>query len=232
MSLSSTDMRSEATSVERAYEALLAMARDFAFKPGERLNEVGLAKRFEMSRVPLREALNRLASEGLLSAIPNQGFWARKLSASEITALLEVRADLEAAAAIRAIERGDDAELEDLLRFAERTFAGIGTSPLADLVASDEEFHMRVAEIAGNAERAAMLRNINVRIRFARQINLENPERLRASLAEHVAVARALKDRDSEAAARLVREHLSLSAEEAAAVVERGLARIYAESIR
>ena len=74
------------------------MAIDFAMKPGERLNEGEFARVLKMSRAPVREAMNRLVSEDLLTVIPNQGFSCRRLSASEVNALCEVRADLEAAA--------------------------------------------------------------------------------------------------------------------------------------
>lgn len=220
----------EATSVERAYDALRSMAIDFSLRPGERLNEGELARRFAMSRVPLREALNRLVSEGLLSAIPNQGFWARKLSVTEIMALFEVRSDLEAAGALKTVVLADAKDLAALVERAHAMSADVGHAEVDDLVARDEAFHLAVSALAGNTERTAMLANINARIRFVRRINLEAGKRMQTSLDEHVAIAEALASRSGEKAVRLIREHLFLSAEEAALSVQQGLARIYADA--
>ena len=60
--------------VERAYQALRRMAVNFEFKPGERLNETSLTKRLDISRTPLREALNRLVAEGFLTFSLGKGF--------------------------------------------------------------------------------------------------------------------------------------------------------------
>ncbi|HET6622274.1 MAG TPA: GntR family transcriptional regulator [Dongiaceae bacterium] len=218
-------------SVERAYEALRAMAVRFELKPGERLNEVEIAKRLAMSRAPLREAMNRLATEGLLTFVPNQGFSCRKLSASEIASLYEVRADLEAAGARAAALRARRGELEELDAYWSKVAASQATTPIETLVARDEEFHLRLAALSGNRERVRMLENINARIHFVRRINLENPARLRESFAEHAGVLVRLLQGDGEGAAELLRSHLALSAEEAAVVIREGLARIYAESV-
>jgi DNA-binding GntR family transcriptional regulator len=65
--------------VDRVYEQLKAMSVSFELKPGERLNEGKLAKRLGVSRTPLREALNRLNTEGFLG----KGFFCRELDAHE-----------------------------------------------------------------------------------------------------------------------------------------------------
>ena len=64
--------------VDRVYEQLKAMAVSYEFKPGERLNEGELAKRLGVSRTPLREALNRLNTEGFLRFTPGKGFFCRR----------------------------------------------------------------------------------------------------------------------------------------------------------
>lgn len=223
--------RSAATSVERAYQALRAMAVRFQFKPGERLNEVEIARRLDMSRAPLREAMNRLVTEGLLTVVPNQGFSCRKLSASEIASLYEVRADLEAAGVRAAALRAARAELKELDGFWRQVAAAQGRMPIETLVERDEEFHLRLAALSGNRERVRMLENINARIHFVRRINLETPERRKESFAEHAAVMARLLKGDGDGAAELLRSHLALSAEEAALFIREGLARIYAESV-
>jgi DNA-binding GntR family transcriptional regulator len=210
---------------------LRAMAVRFELKPGERLNEVEIARRLTMSRAPLREAMNRLATEGLLTFVPNQGFSCRRLSASEIASLYEVRADLEAAGARAAALRARRGALEELDAYWSNVAAAQERTPLETLVARDEEFHLRLAELSGNRERVRMLHNINARIHFVRRINLETPARLKESFAEHAAVLTHLLEGDGDGAAELLRSHIALSAEEAAIHIREGLARIYADSV-
>jgi DNA-binding GntR family transcriptional regulator len=220
-----------ATSAERAYQALRSMAVQFELKPGERLNEVEIANSLHMSRAPVREAMNRLVSERLLTFVPNQGFSCRRLSASETAALYEVRGDLEAAAALAVLAAAAPEAIAGLRAFWCSVTAQQAAAPIESLVAGDEEFHLRLAALAGNPERVRMLQDINARIQFVRLINLEDPARLGQAFAEHAEIVAALGMGDGAAAASLVRRHLSLSAEQAAVSVRQGLARIYADSV-
>src|SRR3546814_4279441 len=69
---------------QRAYVALRAMAMSYRFQPGQRLNEGELARELEISRTPLREAMHRLVSEGLLALVSGRGFFARPLEVKEV----------------------------------------------------------------------------------------------------------------------------------------------------
>src|SRR5690349_10811115 len=137
---------------ERAYEQLKAMAITYQLRPGERLAELDLAKRLKVSRTPIREALNRLVTEGFLTFTPNRGFQCRPLDAKEIFDLYEVRRSLEASAARLAVERASDDELDDLGRFLERSRGVPEKTTVMELVRLDEEFHERVAILSRNAE--------------------------------------------------------------------------------
>ncbi len=66
-------------SADRVYDAIKSMAITYGFRPGERINEVDLARQLDVSRTPLREALNRLVTEGFLTTRLNKGFFARTL---------------------------------------------------------------------------------------------------------------------------------------------------------
>ena len=107
--------------VDRVYEQLKAMSIGFEFKPGERLNEGELAKRLGVSRTPLREALNRLNTEGFLRFAPGRGFFCRELDAHEIFDLYELRKSIEVASVRLAIKRAKDEDIDALLKFLEAT---------------------------------------------------------------------------------------------------------------
>src|SRR3546814_9325095 len=93
---------------QRAYVALRAMAMSYRFQPGQRLNEGELARELEISRTPLREAMHRLVSEGLLALVSGRGFFARPLEVKEVFDLYEARLGLEIAIVQLACERATD----------------------------------------------------------------------------------------------------------------------------
>src|ERR1700675_64982 len=107
--------------VDRVYEQLKVMAVSFEFKPGERLNEGAIAGRLGVRRTPLREALNRLNTEGLLRFFPGRGFFCRELDAQEIFDLYELRKSIEIAAVRPAIKRARDQDIDALLTFLRDT---------------------------------------------------------------------------------------------------------------
>lgn len=217
--------------VNRAYLVLREKAVRFGFKPGERLNEVELARTLGMSRAPVREAMNRLVTEGLLTVVPNLGFSCRKLSASEITALYSVRADLEVGGIHEAAYLIDRNAVGAVGRYWDEVAAQADGLSIDVLVTRDEEFHLKLAALGGNSERVRLLEHINARIHFVRRINLENETRRRNGFAEHRQIVDQLLAGDAEAAANLVRRHLLLNADQAMDAIRKGLARIYAESV-
>jgi DNA-binding GntR family transcriptional regulator len=218
-------------SVNRAYRILREKSVRFGFKPGERLKEVELARELGMSRAPVREAMNRLVTEGLLTVVPNQGFSCRKLSASEITSLYAVRADLEAGGVCEAVRKKDPGAIQAIAAYWDDVVTQAETLLIDDLVARDEEFHLKIAALGGNLERVRLLDHINARIQFVRRINLEDDTRRREGFAEHNQLLHHLLSGDEEAAADLIRNHLLLNLDQAMEAVRLGLARIYAESV-
>lgn len=211
----------------RIYDALRRMAVEYDFKPNERINEVELAARHGVSRTPVREALQRLVTEGLITFQPNRGFFCRGFDAEEVVHLSDVRAALEEYAVRLATERASDTQLRALVDWWTMTSARADSLSGHDLTARDEEFHMRIAALSGNPELAKMLEGINTRIRFIREIEVERHRRLSTTYTEHTAIADAMARRDAGGAARLMRAHIGISASDAVSAVKEGLARIY-----
>lgn len=211
---------------ERAYEQLKAMTVTYQFRPGERLAELDLAKRLKVSRTPIREALNRLVTEGFLTFTPNRGFQCRPLDAKEIFDLYEVRRALEAASVRLAVERASDDDLADLARFVKRSRGVPESASVMDLVRLDEEFHERIAVLSGNAELLRILQNINARIRFCRWIDMENGRRAKTQN-EHAHVLDLLVARDAEGCAKAINAHIARRLDQIVEVIREGFARIY-----
>ncbi|WP_420406082.1 GntR family transcriptional regulator [Nisaea sp.] len=219
--------------VERAYRQLKEMATNYAFKPESRLNESELAKQLETSRTPLREALNRLVAEGFLTSRSGQGFFCRSLTPAEIMDLYEARGAIECEAVKLAALRADPSDVLDLEKFLERSRADYrpGTPPEI-LVKLDEEFHLRLTALSGNAEMVRMLENMNGRIHYVRLIDLkalserDGPDVVTTD--PHRRILDAVKRRDPEAAQQAMRAHIERRLEAITQTVRSAFAQLYA----
>lgn len=226
-------METKQGAVERAYRALKEMAASYKFKPDERLNESILSQQLNISRTPLREALNRLTAEGFLTARSGQGFYCRSLNPAEIMDLYEARAAIEAEAARLAARRFDPAELAELETYLQDSAEsyGPGVSPV-ELVRLDEGFHLRLARLSGNAELVRLLENVAGRIHYIRLIDLQSlSERDGApaiTIEPHARILAAVKAGDEERAAREMNAHISRRLEEVTQNVRMAFSRIYA----
>ncbi|MEB8386005.1 GntR family transcriptional regulator [Rhodobacteraceae bacterium KMM 6894] len=219
------------TTVDKAYAQLRNQLVTFGFKPGSRLNESEIAATLSMSRAPIREALNRLIADGLVSFEPGRGFFCRRLSASEVNDLYEIRFDLESGAIRSALTTCDDATLAGFASIWQKRHGDAEGATLDQLVDLDETFHMALCALADNAARLKYLENINYRIRFVRRINLEPGNRRVGGINEHAGLIDAIQLRDIDQATRLLRHHLQRSADEVRLQVQDALARIYADDV-
>lgn len=207
---------------ERAYRTLREMAANYSFRPGERLNEVKLAQSLSLSRTPLREALHRLASEGLIVPTGGHGFLARPLDARQVHELYEARLALETAIVSLACARVTPDWRVSVGAYLDRSVRAHETAPTEELVRLDEGFHELLAEASGNEELVRMLRNINARIRFFRWVDMRG--RRDGTQAEHRALADAVCAGDEARAAEITRAHIARRLDQIMRVVGEGYA--------
>ncbi|CAG9242135.1 GntR family transcriptional regulator [Paraburkholderia caribensis] len=211
--------------VNDVYEQLRQIATLYTIRPGERVNELELAEQFEVSRTPLREALNRLVAEGLLTFVPNRGFFVRKLDRQDIFDLYELRCAVEVLAIVRVCERASDADLKELRKFWKGVMKSKPNLDASEFVKRDEEFHLRLVALSGNNEIVRALYNINARIHFVRWIDVE--QRGQSTHTEHMQLLDLLDARDSDGARRLLESHISRRMEEITNVVQASVVRLY-----
>jgi DNA-binding GntR family transcriptional regulator len=181
---------------------------DFAI--GVRLREVALAEEFEVSRTPVREALTRLWSEGIVDRHPDGGYRAVPPDVSTIRDLYEVRIGLEHLAIMRPFRAGTLHERDRLLELRDDwvALADDEVEPDPDFVLLDESFHVGLAEAAGNPAIVEMLRTVNERIRVVRMQDFLTEERIAKTITQHVGILDAVLDRDLSAAMVRFDEHL------------------------
>ncbi|KUN89615.1 GntR family transcriptional regulator [Streptomyces bungoensis] len=190
---------------DRVYQALLELIGTRALRPGRHLVESELAGHLGVSRQPVREALQRLSTEGWVDLRPAQGAFVHEPTEDEADQLLTVRTLLEAEAArLAAAHAGTSgaAALEELCAEGEQAVAA---EDVHRAVALDAAFHSKVMELAGNAVLAELAAQVDRRVRWycapvARQ-------RGRQSWIEHRELITAIAARDEQRATHLMRAH-------------------------
>lgn len=197
----------------------------YEIKPGERLNEVALAEKLEVSRTPIRDALNLLARDGFLEE-SGRGYVRRSLDLKETQDLYEAREAIEVECLRLASRRATPEQLAEVEAFLDQSREVPEGHPVLELVALDEKFHDMLAELSGNDELRRMLDELNARIRFVRWINMEKIGRGKTQ-AEHAEILAALRDKDLDAAQARMRSHISQRTMQIKESITAGLARIF-----
>lgn len=215
------------SNVDRLTAQLRRMAADFEIKPEERIREGEMAERLSVSRTPLREALNRLVSEGYLTNTGGRGFFCRALTPERILDLYEARAALECEALRHAVRRASDADISALLAQLDRGDHGGQGADRLELLDMDEAFHLALTRLSGNAELERLLVNINGRIRYVRMIGLKAGDGARAQVEAHGKIVRALQTRDANAAQDALRSHIEMRKDDATQAVRDAFSEIY-----
>jgi DNA-binding GntR family transcriptional regulator len=200
------------TSADYVYQEMRHQIITKQIKPGQRLPEVNIAVRMGVSRTPVREALRRLASEGLVLVIPNSGARVSSPSLREIEDAYVVREDLECLAVRLAASRITDRSLrhmEESIYEEERAF---GERNLELYLEVNESFHRIIAEASCNRVLSEYVENVlartNVYIVFYDPFyDIEN----NPSVGEHRGIVEALRIHDVDRAVELMRSHVRLS---------------------
>lgn len=196
------------TETLRVYRALKHDILAAVFAPGQPLAEVDLARRFGASRTPLREALLRLEADGLVRIEPRRGAFVLELTVADFLEINELRSVLEPYAARAAALRIDAGTVRDLLaRHAAVPAAAPAEEDYRRLEALDADVHAAIAQAGGNRRMARLIRGLDDLMEVMRvgDMRRRHPE-MHQSLGEILA---ALRDRDPDAAERLMRRHIT-----------------------
>jgi DNA-binding GntR family transcriptional regulator len=190
---------------ERVYEALLELITTRALRPGQHLVESELAGHLGVSRQPVREALQRLNTEGWVDLRPAQGAFVHEPTEEEADQLLTVRTLLEAEAARLAAAHADSAGIAVLEELCAEGEQAVAAEDVDRAVALNAAFHGKVMELAGNTVLAGLAAQVDRRVRWyytpvARQRGSQ-------SWTEHRELIAAIDARDEQRATRLMREH-------------------------
>jgi DNA-binding GntR family transcriptional regulator len=190
---------------DQVRQELQARIADGRLRPGDRIFEQDLAAELGVSRVPVREAIRMLQSEGFVDVLPRRrGVFVRGLDRQQAKELFEVREALEVYAARLAAERAEPADVAQMAEFARQARAAHQAGNVDEMSNANASFHDKLVALAGNDLLASMLEPLHGRLAWLFRMNLE-PERV---CAEHEELQAAIAAGDADRAAEVAQRHV------------------------
>ena len=181
--------------------------------PGDRVNEGALCEQFGISRTPLREALKVLAAEGLVELRPNRGTRVAAITPEEVGELFEVVGGIERLAGELAALRMNEHDLERLKGLHDRMERHYQDGERQEYFRLNQQIHNTIVALAGNAVLESTHAGLMVRVRRARYMAIQSPDRWHESVQEHRTILAALEARDSAKSGELILHHVRRTGE-------------------
>lgn len=193
---------------DQAYEHLRDAILDGRLAPLTPLSVPEVARRLGISRSPAREAIARLASEGLARVEPRRGAVVAQITLDDLHEIYEVREVLEGLACRLAALAMDDAARKQLDEVIAEHRDAVTAGDVARHMVADQRFHKVVRSVAGNRRLAESLDRLQGEIRVAMNTTHRVAGGMHQALAEHEEIAEALRRADPEAAEEAARRHI------------------------
>jgi GntR family carbon starvation induced transcriptional regulator len=203
------------TQTDRAYQTLRAAIVRCEYEPGARLRVDELTQKLSVSSSPLREALSRLAGQGLVQALENRGFRVAPLSQAGLVDLTRVRLLIECETLCDALQNGNDAWESEIvaaahrLSLAEQRLNGGSAILDDDWSQRHRAFHMAIYSGARSSLLKSMVENLFDAAERYRRFSASHRKMRRNKNAEHQELMRATLSRDKKKAVELLKQHIS-----------------------
>jgi DNA-binding GntR family transcriptional regulator len=197
------------TAVAQTYLELRRQILSGQLQPGEPLSEYQLAKTFNVSRTPVREALARLNSAGLVRSVPQRGMFVSELGPSDVVEIMEIRERLESLVVRRVMDQElSDEQLITWEGETEQARQLIADGQLPEALAIGSSLHDQLIEVAGNERLAAILAQLSEQVWLLSMVGIRAPGRPEVANEEHRVLLAHMRDGDADAAEAAMREHL------------------------
>lgn len=193
---------------DAVYEQLREAVLTGQFPAGSRLSVPSLASELEVSRSPVREAVQRLVKDRLAVEEPRRGAIVSNVSPEELAALYQVREVLEGLAARIAAEHPDPNFISILETTMNNHRTAVNEADWAAHAEYDSQFHSLLRRQSGNSELIRSLDDIQVRVRLG-MTKTSVSSGMQVALSDHQAIFDAIKESDGNAAERVARRHIS-----------------------
>lgn len=186
------------------YEKLKAMIDEGVLTPGEKINKLDLSRLLGVSQTPINDALSRLAGEKFLEQRSRQGYFVRAFTDEELVALFEMRGALEGMAIRLCCENATDEQLKELSRCFEGFSFPLDEKGYQEYVHADKTFHEKLIRYSGNPILWELSRTSGYMIKSNMKGLTRPPEE---TYPEHLAMIKALQDRNADEAQQLMIQH-------------------------
>lgn len=200
-------MKKNKTLVEIAYETIKEDIMDSSLKPGDLIIENDLAKYLEMSRTPVRTAIQMLKQENLVETIPGKGTRVTELSISYLLDIFEIRMALEVLAVDLAAKNRSSEDILELENILERQISASKNNDTREFLHIDRLFHLELAKVSKNNLLYRELKRLNES--YKRYLYFTNYKyRLTNVLDEHRHIIKLIEERKSEELKKFMLEHI------------------------
>ena len=192
---------------ESVYQYILDQILSRKFKPGDKIQEAKIANDFGTSRTPIREALRRLADDGIILIYPKRMAMVAQWDDETMRQIGLVRIQLDLLAARLAVHHGSNADFEEMFTHSRLCLAAANAGDPARRIREDCAFHCDLSRVSKSAQLYDFARNIYLKIEFMqswREGFLEEPMEQHR---QHEAIYNALMRRDARAASELIVRH-------------------------
>ena len=193
---------------QQVYEELRDRITQGRLQPGDRLNEARLAQDMRISRAPVREAVQRLRQEGLVTIKPRHGPVVTEITAADATHLYQIRCALEELAVDLMLKRESAQGLRDLEDAVGAMNQASLANDLAQVVEQDVRFHEALCELSGNPLLIRIYQTISAQFRIAVLQDNARAARLPEIAAAHGELLTAIRAGDASTAVAKLREHI------------------------
>lgn len=192
---------------EQIYEQLKANIIEATYQQGEVLTEAELAKTYKVSKTPIREALNRLSTEGFIEILPHKGYIIKGISFNDLQHLFQFRCILEVAAVELAVNHATGEELKQLESMAIKEFFIDNEESYRRYSELNYDFHVFLAQVSHNPLLAASLSNVLNQLRRVLLPDLKNIQ-VKEIIKSHLEIVHAIKMQEKETVIRLIKQHI------------------------
>lgn len=201
--------RKRGSGVKLAYDVLRDEILDLVLQPGSAIDEVQLAERFNMSRTPIREALVRLAAEGLIHTLPNRSTLVAPIDFLNMHTYFDALVLMYRVTTKLAAQNHDAEDLTVIREKQQHFAAAVQAQDALAMIATNAEFHLAISEAGKNAYFTGLFKRLldegrRILRLYYQSYNDRLPQRF---VQEHEDIIEALEQRDLDAAERLARDH-------------------------
>lgn len=190
---------------EKVYDRLKELIINGTIEKGTKITETGIAKMFEISPTPIREAFRKLASEGLIEVNSWRSVVVKGIDKKALLEIYECREALEGMAGYLASK---NITSEDIIELEQIIFDSNNTDNVNELINLNTKFHNKILEIANNERLKKLLNNLMDVILYDRDISNRYITRRKKILEEHKEILNFLKLKDAERVSTLMKEHV------------------------